>query len=241
MFEGSLVESRGFVVSGTKRWTTVGSAAFQFAVAGLLVAIPLLHPEILPTHFDPPALVAPITNPPVVQVKMQPASSSSTSVSVPASTVPATSVRSALLHPSGAEVGPEPAIATGIQLGGEPLGAALVGIGPTGPSANVSVAPTRTNGPVHVSSGVTSGMLLSPILPVYPAIAKAAHIEGAVIMEAVISKAGRIESLHVVSGPEMLRRAALDAVQAARYQPYRLNGELTEVQTTITVVFRLGS
>jgi protein TonB len=66
-------------------------------------------------------------------------------------------------------------------------------------------------------------------------------VQGVVVMEATISKMGRIESLRVVSGPEMLRRAALDAVQAARYAPYQLNGEATEVQTTITVNFRLGS
>jgi protein TonB len=60
-------------------------------------------------------------------------------------------------------------------------------------------------------------------------------------MEAVISKAGRIESLHAISGPQMLRTAALTAVEAARYRPYLLNGEPTEVQTTITVIFQLGS
>jgi protein TonB len=57
----------------------------------------------------------------------------------------------------------------------------------------------------------------------------------------VISKAGRIESLRVVSGPDMLRRAAVDAVQVARYRPYLLSGVPTEVQTRITVVFKLGS
>ncbi len=59
------------------------------------------------------------------------------------------------------------------------------------------------------------------------------------MVEAIISKAGRIESLNVVSGPQMLRGAALEAIRAARYQPYRLNGEPTEVQTTITVNFRM--
>ena len=57
----------------------------------------------------------------------------------------------------------------------------------------------------------------------------------------MISKAGRIESLRVVSGPDMLRRAAVDAVQAARYRPYLLSGVPTEVQTTVTVVCTLGS
>jgi protein TonB len=83
-------------------------------------------------------------------------------------------------------------------------------------------------------------MLLTPITPVYPPIAKAARVQGAVVIEAVISKAGRVESLHVASGPEMLRSAALDAVKAARYTPYRLSGEPVDVQTVITVVFRLG-
>jgi protein TonB len=94
---------------------------------------------------------------------------------------------------------------------------------------------------VHVSSGVSAGMLITPIRPLYPAIAKAAHVEGTVVVEAIISRAGTIESLHVISGPMMLQSAAIDAIRAARYKPYRLNGETTEVQTTITVNFRMGA
>jgi periplasmic protein TonB len=84
-------------------------------------------------------------------------------------------------------------------------------------------------------------MLIAPIRPVYPAIAKAAHIEGTVVVEAIISRTGTIESLHVISGPVMLQSSAIDAIRAARYQPYRLNGETTEVQTTIMVNFHMGS
>jgi protein TonB len=83
-------------------------------------------------------------------------------------------------------------------------------------------------------------MLIAPIRPIYPTIAKAAHVEGTVIVAAIISRTGTIESLHVVSGPPMLQRAAIDAIQAARYRPYHLNGMPTEVQTTITVNFRMG-
>ncbi len=82
-------------------------------------------------------------------------------------------------------------------------------------------------------------MLLAPIRPVYPPIAKVTHTQGTVVVEAIISKAGRIESLNVVSGPALLRESALAAIREARYQPYRLNGEPTEVQTTITVNFRM--
>ena len=238
MFEGSLVESRGLAVSATQRWTAVGSIVFQFGIAGLLVAVPLLHPEALPMLVDVPRLALPVTPPPPVRVEAETAESAS-AMSVPAVRPAAVEhVQGTLTRPMGVEPGPEPMV-TGIHMGSAIPGGAIVGIGPGGPS--VSVVRAATTGPVKVSSGVSSGMLLTPIQPVYPAIAKAAGIQGTVVMEAVISKAGRIESLRTVSGPQMLRAAALDAVQAARYQPYKLNGEPTEVQTTITVNFRLGS
>jgi protein TonB len=84
-------------------------------------------------------------------------------------------------------------------------------------------------------------MLIGEIRPVYPRIAIAARQEGIVVVEATISKTGTIESARVVSGPAMLAGAAIEAVRAARYRPYRLNGELTEVQTTVTVNFKIGS
>jgi protein TonB len=103
------------------------------------------------------------------------------------------------------------------------------------------VAPAKASAAaVPVSTGVLQGMLMAPIRPVYPVIAKAAGVQGTVVVEAVISRAGTIESLRVVSGPEMLRGAALDAIREARYRPFRLNGEPTAVDTTITVNFRLG-
>lgn len=112
--------------------------------------------------------------------------------------------------------------------------------GDIGPHPNVAVASTRANQPLHISSGVSAGMLIAPIRPVYPAIARSAHIEGTVVVAAIISRTGTIEGLRVISGPLMLQNAAIDAIRAARYQPYRLNGEATEVQTTITVNFRIG-
>ena len=56
MFEGSLVESRGLIVSPAKRWTTIGSAMVQCAIAALLVAIPLTHPQLPALHPDAPHL-----------------------------------------------------------------------------------------------------------------------------------------------------------------------------------------
>ena len=48
--------------------------------------------------------------------------------------------------------------------------------------------------------------------PVYPPIAKAAHVGGTVVLHAIISKQGTIENLVIVSGPPMLANAARDAV-----------------------------
>jgi len=92
---------------------------------------------------------------------------------------------------------------------------------------------------VTVSSGVAVGMLVQKTAPVYPAIAKSARVSGTVVLQATISKNGVIEDLQAVSGPTMLRRAALDAVRTWHYKPYLLNGQPTEVQTTINVVFSL--
>jgi len=122
------------------------------------------------------------------------------------------------------------------------MGNGPVSIPSLGPSSGptVTVARAASTEPVQVSRGVTEGMLLAPIRPVYPQIAIVTRTQGVVVIEAIISKAGKIESAHVVSGPPMLRQAALDAVEAAHYHPYLLTGDPVEVQTTVTVVFKLG-
>jgi protein TonB len=106
------------------------------------------------------------------------------------------------------------------------------------PAPVVKVAAPK--GPARVSGGVIAGNILSKTNPVYPPIAKAAHVSGAVVLHAMISKTGAIQGLTVISGPEMLRASALDAVKTWRYKPYLLNGEATEVDTTVTVNFSFG-
>lgn len=95
-------------------------------------------------------------------------------------------------------------------------------------------------GPVRIAGGIMAGRLISRKFPVYPPEAKAAHIGGPVILHAVIARDGTIRNLQVVSGPDILRQGAIDAVSQWVYQPYLLNGEPTEVDTTITVNFNLG-
>ena len=111
-------------------------------------------------------------------------------------------------------------------------------------SSNVPVIPrvvAKPTGPTHLSSGVVAGMIISKPEPVYPAIARAAHVQGAVILHAIISKQGTIEQLSVISGNAMLVTAARDAASRWRYRPYILDGEPVEVETSITVNFTFGS
>jgi protein TonB len=240
MFEDSLVESRVLPISSSKRWTTLVSISFQFAVAGAVIVFPLLHPEVMPFHEDSPKVMLPLLpKPPAPPVRVQQVEDSSSAASA---SLPQPTIIPSLLPGRDASPNEGPVLMTVDRGMGIPTGLpAGLGTGDIGPHPSVTVAPTRTaSKPIHISSGVSAGMLIAPIRPVYPAIATAAHIEGVVVVEAIISRTGTIESLHVVSGPMMLQSAAIDAIRAARYQPYRLNGEATEVQTTITVNFRMG-
>ncbi len=234
MFEDSLVESRVGQVSSSKRWTMLASIGLQVAVAGVVMVLPLLHPEALPFRLEAPKVVMPLMpKPPVPVVVERESAASSSNVAIP-------SVMRPLLPGLHPVVGDPPPVAP-FGVGMRMMNALPDGIGVGGGNGPaVSVAPARTRAPLPVSTGVLQGMLLAPIRPVYPVIAKAAHVEGSVVVEAVISRKGTIESLRVVSGPQMLQNAALDAIREARYQPYRLNGEPTDVQTTITVTFRMG-
>ena len=93
---------------------------------------------------------------------------------------------------------------------------------------------------VPISAGVAVGMLVSKTLPVYPIDAKKAGVSGTVVLAATIDTDGTVKELHVVSGPDLLQQAALDAVREWRYRPYLLNGQPVEVHTIVNVIFTLG-
>ena len=98
----------------------------------------------------------------------------------------------------------------------------------------------KPTGPQRVSSGVMQGLIISQPQPVYPDEAKAQHIQGVVVLHARISKEGAIKDLDVLSGPPALIVSAIDAVRQWKYKPYLIDGEPTEVETTINVNYTLG-
>jgi periplasmic protein TonB len=236
MFQESLVESTS-LLRGRNRWPAVISFALQAAIATGLIVFPLLHPELLSLRAPRISLTAPVLKPPVVpeqRVRVETSSAASTV------TAPTQAVRLSTegFRTSGATVDQPAMPVEGVDLAGtntNPL-SALVSAGPAGP--HVVAGPAA--GPLHVSTGVMAGQLLQPIRPEYPVIAKLSHTEGTVVVQAVISKSGKIESARVVSGPAILQGAALEAVREARYRPFLLNGLPTEVETTVSITFRLG-
>jgi TonB family protein len=92
---------------------------------------------------------------------------------------------------------------------------------------------------LNVSSGVMAANLLAAPMPAYPKLASLTRMQGNVIMQAIISKDGTVESVHVLKGHRLLRSAATSAVRAWRYQPYLVNGRPVEVATIVSVDFTL--
>ena len=106
------------------------------------------------------------------------------------------------------------------------------------PSADaVQQDPNRT---VKIAPGVMAGNKIGGSNPVYPPAAKEKHIQGAVVLHAIIDKTGHVEAIQVVSSPDdQLSKSAVEAVQTWIYKPYLLNGDPSAVDTTVTVNFSL--
>ena len=121
------------------------------------------------------------------------------------------------------------------------IGIATPGAGAPPPNlvGGAGSAPTPVLQTLNISQGVSQGLLLKKVQPIYPKNALFMRVEGSVELVATISKTGDISHVKVVSGDSQLTRAATDAVKQWKYKPYLLNGEPVEIQTQITINFKL--
>lgn len=94
---------------------------------------------------------------------------------------------------------------------------------------------------VEISPRESLSLLIRQVAPSYPAAARAARVQGAVVLKATIRKDGNVGDLKLVSGDPMLVQAAMDSVRQWVYRPYYRNGEPAEVETLIVVEFSLAS
>jgi TonB family protein len=95
----------------------------------------------------------------------------------------------------------------------------------------------RPEGPVVIGGHVAEPRLLYRAMPVYPLNAKEAGIAGDVVIKTTIDQKGTVMDMHVVSGPLMLRQAALDALRRWKFEPSKLDGQPISVQMLVTIKF----
>jgi protein TonB len=224
--------------SARRGWTTLASFTMQAFGLSLLIAISLIWvqrpPQVhwlqtsAPAAFTPPAetqtmrghhATTTVSNPNREQIISPP--------SIPHQIAAVNDADSVPTAPDLPTIGVGPGRGLGETV---PGGDSIPIVVPARPAV---VQPLRV-------SDLGQGNLIYRVQPIYPSLARQARIQGAVELRAIISKAGTIENLAVVSGHPMLVESAIEAVRQWRYRPYLLNHEPIEVETEITVNFVLS-
>jgi periplasmic protein TonB len=115
-----------------------------------------------------------------------------------------------------------------------------IGVPPSSPASTKEDVKPAKEQPLPVSSSLQSAKLMKHPMPVYPTIAKSAHIQGTVVLQAIIGKDGTVQNITVIrAASSLLISAARDAVKQWVYQPTLLNQQPVEVISEITIVFSL--
>jgi len=249
LFEHILLETSG-EQRNRRRFATLLSVVLQCFLVAVLILVPLWFTDVLPKQQVVTFLVAPSPPPP----PPNPAAPAPAIVRVvkPTSDIMNGQLRTPDRIPNKVQMireeeAPPSLNVTGEVVGGVPggiLGGQLGGVigGIISSTSKLAVVPEPKAAiakRVRVSQGVSQGLLIYRVEPKYPPIAQQAHIQGIVILTAVIGKDGIIQRLQLVSGHPMLATAAIDAVKQWRYKPYLLNGQPVEAETTVAVTFRL--
>lgn len=92
--------------------------------------------------------------------------------------------------------------------------------------------------PVPIGGDVKPAKLLKSVQPVYPQMARTQHVSGNVQIDALIDAEGNVSSMNVLSGPALLRSAALESLKQWKYQPAELDGKPTSMHLTVVLQFR---
>jgi TonB family protein len=216
------------------------------------VAKPIKHPDIVVAATSSSPRPAPVNPPaPIVSaaVKNTPAAPASRNANPNASSNPAPSPRAT----PPVEEPKKPALGD-IRLA-KPLvnrGKAASAPGESEPSLDVTsnannaeplsgLSTSHRNeptAPVPIGGDVKPAKLIKSVQPVYPAMAKSQHVSGNVQIDALIDADGNVSAMKVLSGPTLLRDAALQSLKQWKYQPAELDGKPTTMHLTVTLQFR---
>jgi periplasmic protein TonB len=240
MFADSFYESP-WANRSRRGWTTLASFALQAAGVGLLLVLPLIYTGALPQFQK-----AEVIKMPAAQLEPPPATHVVHRSNAPQSNMLGTTLVAPPTIPRTIQHFEESVPPPQVDVGGVPWGTGERAANGSPVGDLVRGFPTAALPPpapvVHSVrlSHMSPGSLVHRVQPEYPAMAKAAGIQGMVVLQAVIARDGAIEKLQVVSGHPLLAPAAMKAVAQWRYRPYILNGDAVEVETQVTVNFVLG-
>ena len=246
MFEQTFVQTQA---KTRKPWTVAVSLSVQCLAVGVVLLIPLLHPDSLRIPGPPqPRLISTwITQPPLPP---QHAAARTSAMAAPAAPRPfvyvppnahSTAAQQRIEMPTG-----DPELSAWAGPVGAAFGPALtttVALPPVAPAPRPVAPPSPkppASGPLKVGGDVAAAKLIYGPSPAYPHMAVVTHSQGIVKLEAVIATDGSIRNLRVLCGPPLLVNAAVEAVRQWRYHPTLLNGVAVEVLTEIDVNFALS-
>jgi len=103
---------------------------------------------------------------------------------------------------------------------------------------NTTVSAQTEKPQAQVPAEVMQRLLLHRVEPVYPAEARQQNLQGVVALSIVVGRDGSVLGMRALNGPDVLARAAMDALRWWKFAPYRLNGEPAAVETTVAVEFK---
>jgi periplasmic protein TonB len=243
MFADSLLDSP-WANRSRRGWTTLVSFAVQALAVGSLLLLPLLYTSGLPPLQFMAALVAPTPPPAAPPPAAHVRTANSAASNLTANGIPVAPRFIPRTIQQITETTPPPPPDLGVFGAPGGTGDRTTASGVWNSFGNgltlAQPPPAPALRPPRVSR-MMEGNLIYRVQPDYPALARIAHVQGTVVLHAVIGKDGTIKDLHVVSGPVLLVRAAENAVSQWRYRPYILNGDPIEVDTQVTVSFVLSN
>jgi len=218
-------------------WSKLASVLLQSLALAVALAIPLFHVDRL-------QLVSP---PPSIQMTsaQQPPAMRQTAISGTSSVVRTEMVQLTFRSHPAKTRNEDQGVPPSTWTFGPPCGAncgtglSVPYVSSAGSSVITLAQPSPPARPPRVSEWQLGGVI-HKVLPEYPITAKQLGIQGTVVLTAIVGKDGRVEHVQPVSGPALLVRTAMIAVQQWQYRPYLLNKEPVVVQSTITVNFVLN-
>ncbi len=90
----------------------------------------------------------------------------------------------------------------------------------------------------HVAADVMEKLVTHRVDPEYPEAARPGKLQGVIVLDVVVGRDGSVADVHALNGPEVLARAAMDALRWWRFEPYRVDGQPVVVETTVAVEFK---